>query len=530
MQPCDLSAHELSTLLRQRKLSAVEILESCLQRTAAVDGRPGALDSGPEQPEDAQRVHAFITLTPERARAQAEAVDRKLAAGENPGPLAGIPFTVKDIFCVEGTPSTAASRILANFNAPYTATPVERMEAAGAVMVGKVNLDEFTYGSSNESSAFQPSTRNPWDTRRVPGGSSGGSVASVAAGEAALSLGTDTAGSIRQPAAFCGVVGVKPTYGRVSRYGLIAFGSSLDCPGPVARNVRDAAMMLQTIAGPDPRDSTAANVPAGDYLAALEQGVRGLRIGLSPDYFRITFPDPQTGEYSEQPLPVEIEASVRRAAQLLADMGAEIVEDVPMPNTRYGIPAYFVISRVEAASNLHRYDGVKYGYRTPERCDDLRQMYKKSRAQGFGPQPKLRILMGMYVSAAQYSEQYYNRALRVRSLIRRDFDQAFDPQGSYRLDALLTPTTPTTAFPMAAVYGDSVLMQYADQLTVPANHAGVPGLSLPGGLDGDGLPVGIQLLGPDYSEATLLRIGRAYENATEGDEWRKVKPGVLSGI
>lgn len=535
MELCDLSAQELSRLLRRREISAVEILNSALERIAAVDGRPGTLVEERTElrleaalsDEDRSKVHAFITLTAERARAQAEAVDHKLAAGEDPGPLAGVPFTVKDIFCVKGTPSTAASRILANFIAPYTATPVERMETAGGVMLGKVNLDEFTYGSSSESSAFQPSPRNPWDPSRVPGGSSGGSTASVAAGEAVLSLGTDTAGSIRQPAAFCGVVGVKPTYGRVSRYGLIAFGSSLDCPGPVARNVADAALMLQVIAGADRRDSTAVTLPVDNYLEHLEQGVRGLRIGLSPDYFRMAIPDPQTGEYALQPLPAEMRAAVEHAAQVLEGLGAEIVTDVPMPNTRYGIPAYFVISRVEAASNLHRYDGVKYGYRAPEPVADLRQMYRKTRRAGFGLQPKLRILMGMYVSAAQYSAQYYNRALRVRTLIRRDFEQAFDPNGRYRLDALLTPTTPTTAFPMGAVYGDSVLMQYADQLTVPANHAGVPGVSLPGGLSVEGLPIGIQLLGPDFSEATLLRIGRAFEQATAGEEWRKAKPKIL---
>lgn len=526
MDLCDLNVNELSKLLHEKKTSAVEILESSLRRIGEVDGRPGALDSGPVSDEDRKSVHSMITLTEETALEQAQAVDRKLAAGENPGRLAGIPFTVKDIFCVKDTPSTAASRILANFTAPYTATPVSRMEAAGAVMVGKVNLDEFTYGSSTESSAFKPSTRNPWDTTRVPGGSSGGSTASVAANEVPLSLGTDTAGSIRQPAAFCGVVGVKPTYGRVSRYGLIAFASSLDCPGPVARTVTDAAAMLQVIAGADPLDGTSAAVAAPDYLANLEKGVRGMRIGLSPDYFRITFPDGKGG-FKEQALPEEIDRAVRHAAEVLAAMGAEIVEDVPMPNTRYGIPAYFVISRVEAASNLHRYDGVKYGLRTSAPYTDLKSMYKLTRNEGFGLQPKLRILMGMYVSAAQYSEQYYKRALRVRTLIRRDFEAAFDPAGKYRLDALLTPTTPTTAFEMDAVYGDSVLMQYADQLTVPANHAGVPGLSLPGGLDSALLPVGIQLLGADFTEDKLFRIGRAYEMATENEEWRKVKPQVL---
>ncbi len=528
MELCDFSAFELAGLLRQKQASAVEILDSALKRIAAVDGRPGMLEPGPLTDEDLSRVHAFITLTPERGRAQAQAVDQKLADGEDPGPLAGIPFTVKDIFCVDGTPSTAASRILANFVAPYTATPVARMEAAGGIMLGKVNLDEFTYGSSNESSAFQPSPRNPWNTGRVPGGSSGGSAAAVASGECVLSLGTDTAGSIRQPAAFCGVVGVKPTYGRVSRYGLIAFGSSLDCPGPLARNVRDAALLLGVIAGSDLRDSTAASVAVPDYLSGLEGGVRGMRIGLSPDYFRITYPDPQTGEYGTHPLLPEIEAAVRHAAQKLAGMGAEIVEDVFMPNTRYGIPVYFVISRVEAASNLHRYDGVKYGFRTSQPVRDLKQMYRKTRGEGFGPQPKMRILMGMYVSAAQYSAQYYQRAQQVRTLIRRDFEAAFDPQGKYRLDALLTPTTPTSAFPLGAIYGDSVLMQYADQLTVPSNHAGVPGLSLPGGIDHEGLPIGIQLLGPDFSEDRLLRIARSYEMATEGEEWRKARPAVLA--
>lgn len=526
MELCDLSALELTRLLREKKTSAVEILQATLQRIGEVDGRPGSLDQQTTA-EDRSKVHSFITLTAEQALAQAKAVDAKLSAGEDAGPLAGVPFTVKDIFCVKGTPSTAASRILANFTAPYTATPVERMQAAGAIMVGKVNLDEFTYGSSTESSAFQPSTRNPWDTSRVPGGSSGGSTASVGANEVPLSLGTDTAGSIRQPAAFCGVVGVKPTYGRVSRYGLIAFASSLDCPGPVARTVSDAAAMLQVISGPDRHDSTATTLPVPDYMAALERGVKGMRIGLSPDYFRITFPDPTTGGFKEQALPQEIENAIRHAADVLAAMGAEIVEEVPMPNTRYGIPAYFVISRVEAASNLHRYDGVKYGLRTDQPYTDLRQMYKLSRNQGFGLQPKLRILMGMYVSAAQYSEQYYKRALQVRTLIRRDFEAVFDPNGKYRLDALLTPTTPTTAFEMDAVYGDSVLMQYADQLTVPANHAGVPGLSLPGGLDASALPIGIQLLGADYTEDKLFSVARAYELATADEPWRKVLPKVL---
>jgi aspartyl-tRNA(Asn)/glutamyl-tRNA(Gln) amidotransferase subunit A len=527
MNLCDIPAYKLSELIHSREVSAVEALDSTLGRIAAVDGRPGSLEDGDLQSDDAERVHAFITITPERARIQAEEVDRKLEQGEDPGPLAGVPFTVKDIFTVKGTPSTAASRILANFVAPYTATPVERLEAAGGILLGKVNLDEFTYGSSNESSAFRPSPRNPWKLERVPGGSSGGSAAAVAAGEGQLSIGTDTSGSIRQPAAFCGVVGVKPTYGRVSRYGLIAFGSSLDCPGPLARNVTDAALMLRVIAGADSHDSTAVTLPVPDYLARLEEGVGGMRIGLSPDFFRILYPDPGSGELQSEAIEAEIQTVVMEAAEKLSALGAEIVENVPMPNNRYGIPAYFVISRVEAASNLHRYDGVKYGYRTPEPVNELAELYRKTRAQGFGLQPKLRILMGMYVSAAQYSEQYYNRALRVRTLIRGDFVKAFDPQGAYRLDALLTPTTPSSAFRMGDIYGDSVKMQYADQLTVGANHAGIPGISLPAGVDGEGLPIGIQLLGPDFSEEKLLRIGRAYELATEGEPWRSRVPEVV---
>lgn len=530
MDLCDLSAYNMSRMVRERQVSASEILAACLQRIEQADGRPGALDAGEITAEDQQRVHAFITVLTQRAQQQAEAVDRRVAAGEDPGALAGVPVAIKDLFCIKDTLSTAASRILSTFRAPYTATPVARMEQAGAVTIGKVNLDEFAYGSSNESSAYQPCPRNPWDLSRVPGGSSGGGAAAVAAGMAPLSLGTDTSGSIRQPAAFCGVAGLKPTYGRVSRYGTIAFASSIDCPGPLARDVTDTALMLRAIAGADPADPTSAATPVDDYLAQLEQGVKGMRIGLSPDYFRITFFDPRTGESEQQSLPAEIEDAVRRAAEVLRGMGAEIIEDIPMPNTVYGIPAYFVISRVEAASNLHRYDGVKYGLRTSQPVNDLRQLYRKSRGQGFGWQPKLRILMGMYVSAAQYSEQYYNRALKVRTLIRRDFDAVFDRTGQYRLDALLTPTTPTTAFPMGAVYGNSVLMQYADQLTVAANHAGVPALSIPGGLDEQSLPIGIQFIGSDNAEAKLLRIGRAYEMGTQAEAWRETKPAALRAL
>jgi aspartyl-tRNA(Asn)/glutamyl-tRNA(Gln) amidotransferase subunit A len=524
MDIIELNARQISERVHRREISAGEVVEAYLAHIQKVDGVSGTI--GGDKDLEPEKIHAFINVTADRARNQANEVDRKISAGEDPGMLAGIPITVKDIFCVDGTPSTAGSKILANFKAPYTATPVARMEKEGAVILGKVNLDEFTYGSSNESSAFQPASRNPWKTDRVPGGSSGGSAASVAAFEGALSLGTDTAGSIRQPAAFCGVVGVKPTYGRVSRFGLIAFGSSLDCPGPVARNVTDAALMLGVIAGSDAKDATSVTVPVPDYVSGLDKSIKGMRIGLSPDYFRITYLDAESGAFQEQPLPDDIKASVMDAAARLEKLGAVIIENIPMPHTKYGIPAYFVISRVEAASNLHRYDGVKYGYRTSEAVENLGEMYRKTRGQGFGPQPKLRILMGMYVSAAQYNEQYYNRALRIRSLIRRDFDEVFDPQGKYRVNVLLTPTTPTTAFKIGGMYGDSVLMQYADQLTVPGNHAGIPGISIPAGFDNNGLPIGIQFLGPDFSEPQLFQVSRAYEHATETEIWRNLKPGI----
>jgi aspartyl-tRNA(Asn)/glutamyl-tRNA(Gln) amidotransferase subunit A len=527
---CDLPAHELVRRLKTGKASAVEILESTLARIETVEGSTPTTAPYQARDSDLEKIHAYITLTADRAREQAQGIDAALKEGKDPGPLAGVPLSVKDIFCLRGTPSTAASRILETFVSPYSATPVQRLEAAGAVTIGKVNLDEFTYGSSNESSAFLPPPGNPWDPKRVPGGSSGASAAAVAAGESTISLGTDTAGSIRQPAAFCGVVGLKPTYGRVSRYGLIAFASSLDCPGPLTRDVSDAALVLQVIAGPDPHDATTAKIPAEDFRTGLEEGVAGLRIGLSPDYFKLRYPDPESGELREQPITSEVETTVRRAADLLANAGAEIIDDVPMPNTRYGIPVYFVISRVEAASNLHRYDGVKYGLRYDGPVADLFELLRKSRGAGFGPQPKLRILMGMYVSGEQYEKGYYDKALRVRTLIRHDFEAAFDPQGAYRLDCLLTPTTPTTAFKIGSLYGDTVLMQYADLLTVPANHAGIPGISIPAGLDEQGLPIGIQLLGPDFSEALLLRVGRAYEMATESDAWRAARPVVLDHV
>lgn len=527
MNTTSLSALEIARRVRAGELSAMQVLEDHLAQVAAVDGIPGQLDPPALDAREEQKVHAFIQVTADLARQQAEQVKAKVARGEDPGPLAGVPISIKDIFCVQGTTTTAGSRILYNFRPPYTATTVARLEQAGALILGKTNLDEFTYGSSSESSAFQPHPNNPWNTQHVTGGSSGGSAAAVAAYETPLSLGTDTGGSIRQPAAFCGVVGLKPTYGRTSRYGLIAFGSSLDCPGPLARNVSDAALMLQVLAGADPKDSTSSIQPVPDYLAALAEGVRGMRIGISPDYDHIAYPDTETGEMGIQAIQPEMNQAVREVAQVLASLGAEIIENVPMPNARHGIPTYFVISRVEAASNLHRFDGVKYGYRTQKPVQDLTELYRVTRAEGFGLQPKLRILMGMYVSAAAHAAHYYQKALRVRSLIRADFERAFDPSGPYRLDALLTPTTPTTAFRRKEVLRDTVLMQYSDQMTVGANHAGIPAISIPAGLDPQGLPIGVQFFGNDFREDIILRVAYAYEQATELAPWRQEIPQAL---
>jgi aspartyl-tRNA(Asn)/glutamyl-tRNA(Gln) amidotransferase subunit A len=530
MRPCDLPAYEIADLVRTKQISAVEVLEDTLDRIRQVDGRPGQVDA-PEahSEEDLSTVHAFTLVTEDHARKQADRIDKMIEDGKNPGPLAGVPYSAKDIFTVQGIRSTAASKILSNYISPYSATVVERMAEAGAVMVGKVNLDEFTYGSSSESSAFKPVPRNPWDTSRVTGGSSGGSAAAVAAGESAISLGTDTGGSIRHPASFCGTVGLKPTYGRVSRYGLIAFGSSLDCPGPLSRNVTDAALTLQAIAGQDPRDSTSAIVPVPDYLKEMEKDIRGLRIGLSEEFFRVTYFDANSMELVENPIDPQIKDAILSAAGFLAQLGADIVEDVPLPHTKYGVPTYFVISRVEASSNLLRYDGVKYGYRTSQSFKDLPELYRKTRGEGFGVEPKLRMLMGIYLSAAQFDKGYYERALKARALMRQDFEEIFDPRGKYKLNALLTPTAPTTAFPIGSVYGDSVLMQYSDQLTATTNHAGIPGLNFPVGFDGEDLPIGAQVLGPDYSEGLLLRIARGYEKVTASEEWRKKRPPILMG-
>jgi aspartyl-tRNA(Asn)/glutamyl-tRNA(Gln) amidotransferase subunit A len=444
------------------------------------------------------RIGAYITVTTEEARATAAAADRRYRDGTPLGPLDGVPLSIKDVFCTSGVRTTCGSRILERFVPPYDATLVERLAAAGAVMLGKGNLDEFAMGSSTEHSAFHV-TRNPWDLSRVPGGSSGGPAAAVAGGLAAGGFGTDTGGSIRQPAAFCGVVGLKPTYGRISRYGLIAFASSLDHPGPFGRDVTDAALLLAAAAGHDPLDATSIDAPVPDYTADLPRGVRGLTLGVPDEYF-IAGMDP------------EVERAVRAAIEVLEGLGAG-VERVSLPATPYALATYYVIAPAEASSNLARYDGVKYGLRVDGR--DLVDMESRTRAAGFGAEVKRRVMLGTYVLSAGYYDAYYGKAQKVRTLVRRDFDAAFG-----RVDLVVAPTTPNVAF----VHGekeDPVAMYLNDVFTIPADMAGVPAVSVPCGFTAAGLPIGLQLIGRTLDEATVLRAAYAYEQATA---WHRRRP------
>jgi aspartyl-tRNA(Asn)/glutamyl-tRNA(Gln) amidotransferase subunit A len=417
------------------------------------------------------------------------------------GLLDGVPLAIKDVICTKGVRTTCSSKILETFVPPYDATVMARLSAAGAVVLGKTNMDEFAMGSSTENSAFFP-TRNPWDLDRVPGGSSGGSAAAVAADLAAGALGTDTGGSIRQPAAFCGIVGLKPTYGRVSRYGLVAFASSLDQIGPIAKDVTDAALLLQAIAGHDPLDSTSAEVLVPDYRAMLDQGVAGLRLGIPNEYF-IEGMDP------------EVERAVREAIQTLKTLGAR-TEPISLPTTDYALAAYYLIAPAEASSNLARYDGVKYGYRAPG-GKDLIEMYGRTRAVGFGTEVKRRIMLGTYALSAGYYEAYYGNAQRVRTLVRGDFQRAFE-----RVDLIVCPTTPNLAFKLGEK-GDPLQMYLNDIFTIPVNLAGLPGLSLPCGFTLGGLPIGLQVIGKPFDEASLLRVAHAYEQATT---WRTRTPAL----
>ena len=437
-------------------------------------------------------IGAYLTLSKDRALEQAARMDSLAAKGEELPPLGGVPVGIKDVLVTRGVRTTASSKILANYIPPYDCTAVARLEAAGAVVLGKLNCDEFAMGSSNENSAWRP-VRNPRDLSRVPGGSSGGSAAAVAADMAVATLGSDTGGSIRQPASFCGVVGLMPTYGRVSRYGLIAFASSLDRIGPLAKTVRDAAIVLRTIAGRDPMDATSAEVPVPDYVAELEKPVRGLKLGVAKEYFG-------------KGLDSEVRKSVEAAIQKLAGSGCEIVP-LSLPHTEYAIPTYYIVATAEASSNLARFDGVRYGYRAGD-ARTLSEMYRRSRDHGFGAEVKRRIMLGTYTLSAGYYDAYYLKAQRVRTLLVQDFEEAFK-----RVDAIVTPTSPTAAFKLGEKVDDPLSMYLADIFTVTADLAGIPGISVPCGETKENLPVGLQILGKHFDEGTILRVAGAVERA-----------------
>ncbi len=484
-----LTIHEAAALLRRREVSAVALTQAVLERIYAVDNA----------------VKAYLSLLPEAALERAAAADRVFAAADDPATLPallGIPLAIKDVILVEGAPATCGSKILEDFIPPFEATVTGKLRAAGAVLLGKTNTDEFAMGSSTENSAYV-TTRNPWDLGRVPGGSSGGSAAAVAADECLGALGTDTGGSVRQPASLCGVVGLKPTYGRVSRYGLVAFASSLDQIGTLAKDVLDAAILLQAIAGHDPQDSTSVDAPVPDYAAALKGGVKGLRVGVPAEYFIDGM----------QP---EVEQAVRAAIGVLVSLGAELRE-ISLPHTQYALPVYYLIAPAEASANLARYDGVRYGLRHPD-AQTMWEGFKLSRGAGFGPEVKRRIMLGTYALSAGYYDAYYLKAQQVRTLLKRDFDLAFQ-----QVDVIAAPVSPTTAFKVGEKANDPLSMYLADVFTLSLNLAGNCGLSVPCGFDGQGLPIGLQLIGPAFGEATILRAAYAYEQATA---WRSRRPEI----
>jgi len=476
MESKNLTIAAARSSVQERKTSAAALAESFYAKIASDDPKIGA----------------YLALSKDRALEQAERMDALAAKGEMLPPLGGVPVGIKDVLVTRGLRTTAGSKILESYIPPNDCTAVARLEAAGAVILGKLNCDEFAMGSSNENSAYKP-VRNPRDLGCVPGGSSGGSAAAVAAGMAVATLGSDTGGSIRQPASFCGVVGLKPTYGRVSRYGLIAFASSLDHIGPFANTVEDAALVLRTMAGRDPMDSTSADVPVPDYVAELQKGVRGLRIGVAQEYFA-------------EGLDAEVKASVEGAIQKLANLGCEVVP-VSLPHTECAIPAYYIVATAEASANLARFDGVRYGLRSKE-SRTLSDMYRKTRDEGFGAEVKRRIMLGTYALSTGYYDAYYLKAQRVRTLLTRDFENAFQ-----KVDAIVTPTSPTAAFKLGEKSDDPLAMYLADIYTVTANLAGIPGISVPCGDTKSGLPIGLQILGRHFDEATILRLAHAYEQS-----------------
>ncbi|UCG16870.1 MAG: Asp-tRNA(Asn)/Glu-tRNA(Gln) amidotransferase subunit GatA [Phycisphaerales bacterium] len=469
---------ETAQAIRNKELSAVDAVRQSLDAIARHDGK----------------YRAFVQVDGDRALSRAREVDEALGRGAPVGPLAGVPVGIKDNMCTRFGRTTCASRILHNFEAPYDAHAVERLERAGAIIVGKTNLDEFAMGSSTENSSVQQ-TLNPWDPRRVPGGSSGGSATAVALGMVPGALGSDTGGSIRQPASFCGVVGLKPTYGRVSRHGLVAFASSLDQIGPLARTAADAALLLSVIAGYDPRDSTSVDEQVPEYEAGLDRPLRGLRIGIAPEYFSEGLDDP-------------VRSAVEAALDVYRKHGA-VVSEIRLPHTRYAIACYYLVATAEASSNLARYDGVHYGHRT-EGIDDVIELYSASRRDGFGPEVKRRIMLGTYALSSGYYDAYYLKALKVRTLLRRDFERAFET-----VDVIASPVAPTTAFALGEKTDNPLAMYLADVYTTSVNLAGVPGISIPCGFDGAGLPVGLQLIGPPFAEDTLLAAAHQFQLVTD---------------
>ena len=485
MNPYDLTIHQAHELLKNGEISSVELTKAVLDRISQVE----------------EKVHAFVTVTEDEALRQAEQADERIGTGDF-HPLTGVPALIKDNMCTRGIGTTCSSRMLEDFVPPYDATVVERLRQVGMVMVGKGNMDEFAMGSSNEHSAFFI-TSNPWDLSRVPGGSSGGPAVSVAAGETIYALGSDTGGSIRQPAGFCNIVGLKPTYGRVSRYGLVAFASSLDQIGPMTRDVTDSALVMNVIAGYDRRDSTSVNYPVPDYTESLVPDLRGLKLGVPKEYF-------------VEGMQQGVEEVMRTAIAKLEELGATVDWEVSLPHTRYALAAYYIIAPSEAMANLARYDGVKYGFSYQD-AESMWDAMEKTRGYGFGPEVKRRIILGAYALSAGYYDAYYLKAQKVRTLIRREFEQAFE-----RYDALITPTSPTVPFKIGEKVDDPLQMYLSDVCTLPINIAGIPGLSVPAGFS-DGLPVGMQIIGKPFSEGMLFRIGYAYEQATG---WWRQRPGL----
>ncbi len=488
MELYELTAHELLEKIKKREISSEEIVKSVYNRIGRVE----------------DKLHSYVTLTEEEALLQARNIDEKVAKGElrglPAGRLAGIPVAIKDNICVKNIRVTCSSHILENFITPYEATVIKRLRNEGAVFIGKTNMDEFAMGSSTENSYFGV-TRNPWNLGYIPGGSSGGSAVAVASDETILAIGSDTGGSIRQPAACCGVVGLKPTYGRVSRYGLVAFASSLDQIGPFGKDVQDVALLMNSISGYDESDSTSVNLDVPDFTKSLVENVKGVKIGVPKEYF-------VTG------MDVEVEKAVKEAIKLLESLGAKTFE-ISLPHTEYGVAVYYLIAPSEASANLARYDGVRYGYRSPE-IQDLLEEYEKTRGEGFGAEVKRRIMLGTYALSRGYYDAYYLKAQKVRTLIKRDFDNAFQ-----KVDAIVTPTAPTPAFKIGEKVDDPLQMYLSDIFTISANLAGIPGISVPCGFSKKGLPIGLQLMAKPFAEEVLLRIAYTYEKNTE---WHRRKP------